>query len=148
MQVEFNMVRIYTKELESITIYQPKCIDTMISNEIIKNFFKEQFEDISPFFLYKDHKLLKENQFQEFIDRQLIKSRKRFIIGIVISIFAVLLGLTYFWFYIISPEIVHLISAIFWFIMGASTQFWFSKQYFIISSSMSLFQKMLAKADK
>jgi len=85
----------------------------MISDELIKNFFEEQFEDISPFFLYKDHQLLKENKFREFIERQLIKSRKRFIFGIVSAI--------------------------------AGSLFWFSKQYFIISSSMSLFQKMLTK---
>jgi|GEM_PF-1507953 hypothetical protein len=119
----------------------------MISNELIKQFFEEQFDDISPFFLYKDHQLLKENKFQEFIDRQLTKARKRYIFGFVISISGILLGLTYFWFYVISSEIVHIIGAIFWIIMGFHSQFWFSKQYFIISSSMSLFQKMLAKTE-
>lgn len=120
----------------------------MISNELIKNFFEEQFEDISPFFLYKDHQLLKENRFQEFIDRQLIKSRKRFIFGILLAIANFILCLTYFWFYAETSEIVHIISAIFWLQMGATSLFWFSKQYFIISSSMSLFQKMLTKAER
>ncbi len=119
----------------------------MISNELIKNFFEEQFEDISPFFLYKDHRLLKENRFQEFIDQQLIKSRRRFIFGIVLSALSALLVFIYFWSYYIFPEIMHIINAIFWFFMCAITQFWFTKQYFIISSSMSLFQKMIAKTE-
>jgi hypothetical protein len=117
----------------------------MISDELIKNFFEEQFEDISPFFLYKDHQLLKESKFQEFIERQLIKSRRRFIFGIVSAIAGFLLGLTYFWFYLETYEIVHVINALFWMVMSAGSLFWFSKQYFIISSSMSLFQKMLTK---
>lgn len=119
----------------------------MISNELIKNFFEEHFEDISPFFLYKDHQLLKENKFQEFIDQQLTKSRKRFFFGIALSALSALLFLVYTWSYFISPEIMHIINAIFWFFMCATTQFWFSKQYFIIKSSMSLFQKMLAKTE-
>jgi type IV secretory pathway VirB3-like protein len=117
----------------------------MISDELIKNFFEEQFEDISPFFLYKDHQLLKDNKFQEFIERQLIKSRNRFIFGIICAIAGFILGLTYFWFYFETSEIVHVINALFWIVMGAGSLFWFSKQYFIISSSMSLFQKMLTK---
>lgn len=120
----------------------------MITNEFIKKFFEEQFEDISPFFLYRDHQLLKENRFQEFIDRQLIKSRKRYIFGIVIAIANYILGLTYFWFYVETSEIVHVLSAVFWHMMGAGSLFWFSKQYFIISSSMSLFQKMLKKQNE
>ncbi|PWN07066.1 hypothetical protein [Rhodohalobacter mucosus] len=117
----------------------------MISNDLIKNFFEEQFEDISPFFLYKDHQLLKENKFQEFIERQLIKSRRRFIFGIVSSFAGFILALTYFWFYFETSEIVHVINALFWMVMGAGSLFWFSRQYFIISSSMALFQKMLTK---
>lgn len=119
----------------------------MISNELIKNFFEEQFEDISPFFLYKDHQLLKENKFQEFIDGQISKSRKRFIFGIILAIASFILSLTYLWFYAETSDVVHIINGFFWLLMGATSLFWFTKQYFIIRSSMSLIQRMLSKTD-
>jgi len=119
----------------------------MISAELIKGFFKEQFDEISPFFLYKDHQLLKENKFQEFIDRQLSKSLNRFIFGIILSFLCLLLGLFYFWLYAQSSEILHLLTSFFWIIIAWSHLFWFSKQYFIIKSSMSLFQKMVDKSE-
>lgn len=119
----------------------------MISKELIKQFFEEQFDEISPFFLFKDHQLLSENRFEEFIERQLAKSRKRFMLGLVVSIATFLCGLAYFWFYFKTAEIANIIIAIFWFAMSMSQLFWFSKQYFIISSSMSLFQKMLPNTE-
>lgn len=119
----------------------------MISNELIKSFFVEHFQDVSAFFLYKDHQLLKADRFQEFIERQLIKSRKRFVIGIVLVITGLILGLTYFWMYHVHSDIVHLVLAIFWIMMAASYLFWFTKQYYIISGSMSLLQKMLEKQE-
>lgn len=119
----------------------------MISPELIKGFFKEQFDEISPFFLYKDHQLLNDNKFQEFIDRQLSKSHNRFILGTVLSVFCLLLGFLYFWFYAQSSEILHLLTSFFWIIAAGTNLYWFSKQYFIIKSSMSLFQKMIAKSE-
>ena len=117
----------------------------MISEEFIKNFFEEQFKDISPFFRYKDHQLLKQNRLHEFIEGQLAKSRNRFIFGIIIAMFGFVLALTYVWLYFGTSDIVHFINSLFWMVMGAGSLIWFSKQYYIIRTSMLLFQKMLAK---
>ncbi len=116
----------------------------MISNEVIKNLFEKQLEDISSLFLYKDHQLLKENRFQELIDRQLKKSRKLFYVGLAVVVGQFLLGLTYCWFYTESSEIIHIISAIFWLLMSTGFLYGVCRQFFIVSTSMSLLQKMLA----
>ena len=76
----------------------------MITNDFIKSSFEDQFDSISAFFLYKDHQLLKENQFQAFIDHQLKRARVRFTLGFILSILGVSLSIAYGWMYMESPE--------------------------------------------
>lgn len=119
----------------------------MITSELIKTFFEEQFGDYDPGYSYADHQLLKENKFQEFFDLLLAKSRKRFFYGFPIAIAFIIIGLIYFWSFMEAFAIMELVLAIFWIIVGGMYLFWTSRQFFIIRSSVSLFQKMLAKAD-
>jgi len=116
----------------------------MITNDLIKNLFEVQHADICSLFLYKDHQLMKENRFQELIDRQLVKSRKIFYVGLSVVLGKLLLGLSYSWLYSESSDILHLIFSFFWLLMSVGFLYGACRQYFIISTSMSMLQKMLA----
>lgn len=115
----------------------------MISNDLIKSLFEVQHAEISSLFLYKDHQLMKENRFQELIDRQLVKSRKIFYVGLSVVLGKLLLGLTYSWLHSQSSDILHLIFSFFWLLMSAGFLYGTCRQYYIISTSMSMLQKML-----
>ncbi|MDZ7756189.1 hypothetical protein [Rhodohalobacter sp.] len=50
----------------------------MVSKQLIEDFFDEQFQNTSQFFLYKDKKLLKQDKYREFAEEQLKKASQIF----------------------------------------------------------------------
>lgn len=120
----------------------------METKTLITRFLEENMGDVSHFFMYKDHQLLKENKFDEFIEGQLSKSRLRYYLGIFLYFIALVLGLAYFWLYLDSESMVQLINAIFWLGMSGLSLHWFSKQYFLVSSTMKLVRTLLDENEK
>lgn len=118
-------------------------MNTKITDKLIKNFLVEQLGEISPFFLYKDHQLIKQNRFDEFIERQIDKSRKRYFLGFFILLAGTLAGVYYIWMYMNVNDTFYLFSAIYWFSCGVFLFHWHCKQYFIITGSMSLIKKIV-----
>ncbi|HBQ58740.1 MAG TPA: hypothetical protein DD671_03725, partial [Balneolaceae bacterium] len=50
----------------------------MVSKELIEDFFDDQFQNTSQFFLYKDKQLLKEKKYREFAEEQIKKAKRSF----------------------------------------------------------------------
>tara|TARA_R100001143_G_scaffold63594_1_gene73154 strand:+ start:10282 stop:10644 length:363 start_codon:yes stop_codon:yes gene_type:complete len=119
----------------------------MISSDLIKDFFEDQFGKYGPGFSYVDHQLLKANKFEEFFDLLLARTRKQFIYGSPIAIAIIIIGLTSFWLNSNPFDIANIILPIYCILIGGLFQYWISKQYFIIKSSNWLIKKMLTETE-
>lgn len=111
--------------------------------QIITNFFEEQFRNTSPFFLYKDKQLLKEGKYREYAEEQLNKANKIFIsmaFGIVICSFYGIMSLIE---YGADPNVFDLLVG-----LGSLTGlvlilFYSAREYYTIKSSMTLLIRLL-----
>lgn len=126
---------------------QPR-FNRMASKELIENFFEEQFNNTSSFFLYKDKQLLKEENYREFARGQINRAGKIFwSVGgaMLIAVWYGTMGLIQFgagqnWFDLAlgigcwSGLILILLLA--------------SKEYYTIKSSMNLFIKLLDEQEE
>lgn len=115
----------------------------MATKQQIEQFFEEQFNDTSQFFLYKDKKLLNEGKYREYAEEQISKANKAFwSIGFTMF-FALWYGTTSFINYGNDPSWLSLgIGLFFWF--GAMGAIWYaSKEYYTIKSSMNMLIRLI-----
>jgi hypothetical protein len=123
----------------------------MGKRNVIEEFFKEELQTTSSFsiyndlFLYKDKQLLKENRLKEFAEHQIDKAKNIFW-GISFSVF--IATLYSFWHLIEFGQSWH------WSDLTIGIAFWAMlmyvlikacKEYYTITSSMSLFIKLLSE---
>lgn len=115
----------------------------MTTQQIIKEFFEEQFQDTSRFFLYKDKQLLNEGKYQEYAQEQLHKAKKIFW-SVSFSVFLCS------WYGIIS--LIEYGAGPNWFdlILGLSSWvgliiilLYAAREYYTIRSSMTLLIKLI-----
>ncbi|NIT55982.1 MAG: hypothetical protein GWN00_07005 [Aliifodinibius sp.] len=126
----------------------------MASRKIIKDFFKEELETAGGFsiftsiFLYKDKQLLKENRLKEFAERQIDKAK-----NIFWSVsFSIIIATGYaFWHLIEFGQYWHwsdlTIGITLWAVL-IYTLIKACKEYYTITSSMTLFIKLLDEKEK
>lgn len=119
----------------------------MLTKETLEQFFKDQLNNTSEIFLYKDKQLLKERNFGAFALEQLKKSKKMFWV-MVSNIFFMIYYATYFMIQFDELSVVYttLFLGIF-LIMFASFIIWQAKKYYTIKSSMEFYLMMVNKHD-
>lgn len=120
----------------------------MDTQEIIRDFFEEQFQDTSRFFLYKDKQLLKEERYRAFAGEQLRKAGKIF--------WSVSFGLFLCsWYGIVS--LIEYGSNPNWFDLAIGITAWVgligsllaaAKEYYTIKSSMTLLIKLMESTEE
>ena len=115
----------------------------MASKKLIEEFFEEQFQNTSQFFLYKDKQLLKENKYREFAKEQINKANKIFWSVSFSLLMAVWYGTISLINYGSDPTYLNLgLGISCWFVFSAVLLF-ASKEYYTIKSSMTLLIKLL-----
>lgn len=125
----------------------------MASRKIIEEFFKEELQTTGGFslytdlFLYKDKQLLKENRLKEFAEHQIDKAKNIFW-AVSFSVFVA--SLYAFWHLIEFGQGWHWIDLIigitFW-AMLLYVLIKACKEYYTITSSMTLFIKLLDEGE-
>ncbi|WP_445665019.1 hypothetical protein [Fodinibius sp. AD559] len=125
----------------------------MSSRKVIKEFFKEELQTTSGFslytnlFLYKDKQLLKENRLKEFAEHQIDKAKNIFW-AVSFSVF--IASFYSFWHLIEFGQDWH------WIDLTIGISLWAiliyilikaCKEYYTITSSMTLFIKLLAEEE-
>ncbi|HKK25193.1 MAG TPA: hypothetical protein VJ941_06165 [Gracilimonas sp.] len=119
----------------------------MATNKLIKDFFEEQFNDTSQFFLYKDKQLLNEGKYREYAEEQIGKANKAFWSVSSTLLVALWYGTTGFINYGNEPSWFNLALGVFCWISALGAIWYASKEYYTIKSSMSLFIKLLDEND-
>lgn len=114
-----------------------------MDQQMLKEFFEEQFNETSDFFLYKDKQLLKEGRFREFAEAQ-IKKVNRVFWSIAYPIFMGLwYGTTELIAYGSDPSWIHLTIGLGCWLILIGSLFFATKQYYSIKSSMNLLLKVI-----
>lgn len=111
--------------------------------QIITDFFENQFRNTSSFFLYKDKQLLKEGKYREYAEEQLNKANKIFMsmaFGIVICSYYGVMSLIA---YGADPNLFDLLIG-----LGSLTGlvlilFYSVREYYTIKSSMTMLIRLL-----
>jgi hypothetical protein len=115
----------------------------MTTQKTIENFFEEQFQNTSRFYLYKDKQLLKTGKFREYAQEQINKANKiLWSVGfglIICSYYAVISLIEYG----SDPNLLDLILGLSAFLVLFVTIIHSTKEYYTIKSSMSFFIKLL-----
>ncbi|HBX67253.1 MAG: hypothetical protein CL670_12940 [Balneola sp.] len=115
----------------------------MTTKQTIEEFFEEQFQNTSQFFLYKDKQLLKDGKYQEFAHEQLDKAKNIFWSVGAGLLMATWYGITSFINYGTDPTVINLAMGLFcWFGFMAGLLF-SCKEYYTIKSSMTLLIKLM-----
>lgn len=115
----------------------------MVTQEIIQEFFEEQFNNTSPFFLYKDKQLLKNGEFREYAREQIKKANKIFWSVGSGLFFCSYYGIVSFIEYGANPNWFDLILGLTAWLGLIAALFYSAKEYYTIKSSMSFFIKLL-----
>ncbi|MAO64369.1 MAG: hypothetical protein CL666_05170 [Balneola sp.] len=115
----------------------------MVSKELIEDFFDDQFQNTSQFFLYKDKQLLKEKKYREFAEEQIKKAKRSFwsVGGMVF--FALWYGTTNLINYGNEPTIFNLVLGLGCIAGFMAALLLASREYYSIKSSMTLLLKLL-----
>lgn len=111
--------------------------------QIIRNFFEDQFRNTSPFFLYKDKQLLKKGKYREYAEEQLNKANKIFMsmaFGIVTCSFYGIMSLIE---YGADPNLFDLLIGIGSLAGLVFILFYSAKEYYTIKSSMTMLIRLL-----
>lgn len=120
----------------------------MASKELIENFFEEQHNNTSQFFLYKDKQLLKEERFRDFAEGQLNKASK---------IFWSVGGSMLLFIWYGTTGLIEFGAGQSWFDLAMGIGCWTamifalllaSKEYYTIKSSMNLFIRLLDEQEQ
>lgn len=119
----------------------------MVSQDLLKEFFEDQFKNSSNIFLYKDKKFLSEGRYRDFAEEQIKKANKIFL-GASFMLF--IMPLYAMWYLVESgmeSSYVKFAMGVFFF-MAFCLSFWkVCKEYFTIKSSMQLLIRILDKSD-
>src|SRR5699024_3542611 len=115
----------------------------MSTKEVIEDFFEEQFQNTSPFFLYKDKQLLKDGKYHKYAKEQINKASKI----CLLSCFSILLLSYYVTIWLIEygagPNWFDLILGLFGLAVLIVVSIYAAKEYYTIKSSMVLLLKLL-----
>jgi len=115
--------------------------------QIITEFFEEQFQDTSQFFLYKDKQLLKNEKYLEYAHEQIRKANKIFW-SIAFGVFMCSwYGITSLIEYGADPNWFDLSLGLGSFIGIFLALFYSAKEYYTIKSSMSLLVKLIESTE-
>jgi hypothetical protein len=115
----------------------------MTTQETIEEFFEEQFQNTSQYFLYKDKQLLKNGQFKEYAQEQIKKAKKIFWSIAWAVFFGSWYGITSFIEYGTEPNWLDLSLGIGIWVALIVALLYHAKEYYTIKSSMELFIKLL-----
>ena len=115
----------------------------MATAEIIKEFFKERFQNTSQFFLYKDKQLLKNGNYRKYAEEQISKASKIFW-SVSFSVFVCSwYGIISFIKYGADPNWFDLILGLVAWVALVVILLYSAKEYYTIKSSMELLIKLL-----
>jgi len=115
----------------------------MVTQDTIEEFFEDQFQNTSRFFLYKDKQLLKKGEYREFALEQIGKASRTFW-SVTFSVFICSYwGIMSFIEYGAGPNWFDLIFGLSAWIAIIGILFYSAKEYYTIKSSMFLLIKLL-----
>lgn len=115
--------------------------------QIITDFFEEQFQNTSHFFLYRDKQLLKNGKYREYAREQIQKANKIFwsvAFGVAMSAWY---GITSLIEYGADPNWFDLLLGLGGLLTVVLALFYSAKEYYTIKSSMSLLLKLLENSE-
>lgn len=115
--------------------------------QIITDFFEEQFQNTSHFFLYKDKQLLKKEKYQEYAREQIKKANKIFWSVAFGVLMCTWYGITSLIEYGANPNWFDLLIGLGGLLTVVLGLFYSAKEYYTIKSSMSLLLKLLEKSE-
>jgi hypothetical protein len=116
---------------------------TMTTKQTIEEFFEEQFQNTSQFFLYKDKQLLKDGKYRQYAEEQIDKANNIFWSVSFFLLMATWYGITSFINYGNDPTVFNLALGLFcWFGFMAGLLY-SSKEYYTIKSSMTMLIKLM-----
>lgn len=119
----------------------------MTNKEVIEEFFEEQFNNTSPFFLYKDKQLLKQGNFHQYAEEQITKANKIFV-GVSFSIvLCVWYSISFLIEYGADPNWFDLTIGLTAMAALLVILFYACKEYYTVKSSMTMLIKILDKGD-
>jgi len=115
----------------------------MATQAIIEEFFQDQFQNTSRFFLYRDKQLLEKGRYREFAQEQISKSSKIFW-SVTFSVFICSYwGIMSFIEYGAAPNWFDLTIGLTAWVAIIGILFYSAKEYYTIKSSMFLLIKLL-----
>lgn len=111
---------------------------------VLDDFFEEQFSNTTKYYLYKDKQILKENNYSRFADKQINRAKK--LVGLIPGLLLFLFwSVKCFIHYGAASTTMSLIFGIVSLLCFIGILFVATKEYYTITSSMSLFKKLINK---
>lgn len=119
----------------------------MIKKETIQQYFEEELENINrlTILLYRDKKLLNEGKYVTFAEELLARSKKAYIVSILMVAMFSIVGIIYFFDSVSGPGNVYL--GMTYLIGGFLGLHFATKEYYKITGSMKILIKITGELD-